>query len=252
MEPKRSYICLGVVERFIITLCFLCLSLAVTRTSPAFFLALILLMALKLHAVPWRSLLHFLRIPLAFALLGLVSIVLVLGTEFRDTVVIISETYVPLSITKSSLQNAEVVLWRAINALLSLYFFIGTTTVKEKSALAGKLHIPNSLIELGVLSFRYIQVLEKKGKEIKQAQRLRLGYVSYRRAFQSIVLLLSTVFLQSMVAFQMNHQALLTRGYTGTLYYRNSNNLPRDRKWLVLLIIVCTIVLLFCYKTFYS
>lgn len=250
MKSKRNYMRLGIIERFTTTLGLLCLSLVVTKTYAALFLVLFLLIVLKLQGVRWYSLFRFLRIPVSFVLLGLVSIMLVLGTEAPDAVFLISKRYIPLSITESSLHDAEVVLWRALNALLSLYFFIGTTTVKEKSALAGKLRIPNSLVELGILSFRYIQLLEQKGKEIRCAQRLRLGYISYRSSFQSTVMLLSTVFLQSMVAFQTNHQALLTRGYTGTLYYRNASHLPKDRKWFIILTIACVVLLLFCYKIF--
>ncbi len=251
MRDVKHRLRLGVLERFVITLGFLLLSLVITHTYAALALMLLLFSYLRLEAVSWRSLLSFLRIPIAFALIGLASIVLVLGANEPDTVLLISERFIPLSITVESLQRGEIVFWRAFNSLLSLYILIATTTVKEKNALADKLRIPGSLIELSVLSFRYIQLLDRKKKEIVIAQELRLGYSSYRKSFRSVALLLSSVFIYSISIFRQNYQALLTRGYSGTLYYSDGyDDLPKDRWWLITLTVLGVFVLVVLYQMF--
>ncbi len=251
MREEKHRLMLGVIERFVITAGFLLLSLVVIHSYAALALTLLLFFYLRFEAVSWRSLLRFLRIPIAFALMGLISIILVLGTNEPDTVLLISKGKIPLSITAESLQRGEIVFWRAFNALLSLYILIGTTTVKEKNALADKLRIPNFLVELSVLSFRYIHLLDRKKKEIIIAQELRLGYSSYRKSFRSVVLLLSSVFIYSISTFRKNYQALLTRGYSGKLYYiGNYENLPKDRWWLIVLILLSVFALLTLYQIF--
>lgn len=250
MKDRERYRTLGVIERFAISVGFLVLGLVITKTLAALLLTLLLLLTLKLQAVSWQSLFHFLRIPLTFAFLGLLSIVLVLGADTPNTLWVISRHYLPLSITVESLQMAEIVLWRVLNTLLALYFLIATTTPKEKNALADKLHIPKSLVELGILSFRYIQLLDKRQREIRMAQRLRLGYASYRKSFRSVVLLLSTVFVHSIITFRMNHQALRTRGYTGVLHYTDTKVFPKDSVWFVVMIFVIVVCVLIFYKSY--
>lgn len=247
-EDRFLFRKIGVIERFAVTVGFLVLSLVVTNSLPAFILTLLLFLWLKVKGVTWLSIFTFLRIPLAFAFFGLLGIVLVLSVSQPDTLWVISREYIPLSITEESLGKAKVVLWRSLNSLLSLYVIIATTSSQEKKALADKLQIPPSVIELGVLSFRYIQLLDKKKQQIATAQRLRLGYVSYRKAFRSSVLLLSTVFIYSLFAFRLNHQALLTRGYTGRLHYSSTDLLPKDRWWFVALVCVAVVSLLICYQ----
>lgn len=238
---------LGIMERFAIASSSLLLSLVITQTLSALLLSLSLLFLLIWQRISVYSLLQFLRIPLIFALLGLLSIVLVLGSEAQGTVFIISKQ-LPLSITESSLESGKIVMWRSLNCLLSLYFIIATTTLNEKIALTNKLFIPKPLVELGILSFRYIHLLEKKRKEILIAQRLRLGYSSYWKSLRSVAMLLSTIFIFSIHTFRMNYQALLLRGYTGQLLYNNSNNSQKDRAWFIILTLFITSFLILSYK----
>lgn len=250
MQSRLWYKRLGVIEQFAIAVAFLVLSLVLTKTLPAFLLMLFILAFLKWNKIKWRELYLFLRIPFVFAFVGLLSIVLVLNAEGSDAIWVLSERYIPLSITEASLQKGEVVLWRAFNSLLSLYIFIAMFSPQEKGYLLAKLRVPQSLVELGVLSFRYIQLLGKKKQEILIAQRLRLGYIGYRRSFRSTVLLLSTVFIYSISAFRMNHQALLTRGYTGTLHYGFAEDFPKDRIWVLLLVFCAVVAVLIVYNVF--
>lgn len=250
-DSKIKVLRLGIIERFVLVVGFLVLSLVLTEMPIAPLLTLVLFFLLKIEKLSWRSIFYFLRIPLAFVVVGLLSIILVLSASEPNTVLLISRKYIPLSITIESLKMGEVVLWRAINALLSLYLLIATTTPKEKNQLAIKLNLPQEIIELGILSFRYIQLLDTKKQQIQLAQRLRLGYTSYRKSFQSTVLLLSTVFIYSASAFRLNHQALLSRGYNGRLYYASDDDFPTDRWWLILTVLVVVALLIFMYKCYF-
>lgn len=241
---------MGVVERFAISAGLLVLSLVITKILPALLLTFALLIALKAQYISWQAIFFFLRIPVFFAILGLLSIVLVLSTDQADTLWVLSKRYFPLSITIESLEKARIVLFRSLNSLLALCVFVTATSIKEKSILAGKLHIPQPLVELGVLSFRYMQLLDKKQREIKVAQRLRLGYRSYRQSFRSLSLLLSTVFFYSVTIFRLNHQALLARGYTGVLHYGDTAASPRDRAWFVGVVVGAVALLLYLYTKY--
>ncbi|PVX52167.1 cobalt/nickel transport system permease protein [Balneicella halophila] len=250
-DNRKSSLKLSIVERFTFTVGLLTMSLVMTETPIAPILSIVLILFLKAERIGWLQILRFLLIPLVFIAVGLISIVLVLGVDEPDTVFVISKKYIPLSITLESLRMGEVVLWRSFNALLSLYFLIATTTPKEKNLLAIKLHLPQEMVELGILSYRYIQVLQKKKEEIRLAQQLRLGYTSYRKSFRSTALLLSTVFIYSAYAFRLNHQALLTRGYNGQLYFNSENNATVERWWLIVLFILLGATLILTYNYYF-
>lgn len=240
---------LGILEKFTLSISFLVMSLVIIRDMFAFILMLCLLSFLLFYNIKLKEILRFLRIPLIFAFFGLLSIILVLGTNENDAFWVISSKYIPLSITNESLAEGKTVLWRVLNSLFSLYILIATTSPIEKNTIAEKLHIPKSLIELGVLSFRYIQILEKKKREIMTSQRLRLGYSSYRKSFNSLALLLSTIFIYSITAFRTNYQALICRGYNGSLYHSpDITNLPKDRWWVLLTFTILTIFILVFYQ----
>lgn len=242
---------LGVLEKLSSSLSFLILSLVITRDIFALFLMFGIVGFLLCYNIKIKNILLFLRIPLIFALLGLLSIILVLEANEHNALWIISQKHIQLSITSQSLAEGKVVLWRVINSLLSLYTLIATTTTIEKNVLAEKLHIPKPLIELGVLSFRYIQILDKKKHEIQTAQRLRLGYHSYKQAFHSSTLLLSTIFIYSITTFRTHHQALLCRGYQGTLYHSTDiTTLARDRWWVLSALVIFTTLVLVFYRMY--
>ncbi len=115
MKQPQKKIPLGVLEQFTISLGFLVLSMVITKTIPALLLTFSLLLYLSVKKVYLRQLLRFLRIPLAFAIIGLLSIVLVLNADENNSVFTISERYIPLSITVESLKRGEIVLWRVPN-----------------------------------------------------------------------------------------------------------------------------------------
>lgn len=223
------------------------LFLALTKTNgftPLVLTALLLIFILIIQKTPFRQLIRFLRIPLFFALFGLFSIILTLGSA-ENSIWVFSSKYISLSITNDSLFQTQTVAWRLLNSLLVFYTLIAYFTRDDFLKICEKTKLPIDLIELGVLSFRYINIVSQKAQEIRTAQQLRLGYTSYRISLNSFSLLLSSVFIYSSVFFKQNYQALICRGYDKQLYYPTKMHHRKDRWWLLIFIIVSYFLLLF-------
>lgn len=233
ISKKKEYLLLGLWEKFVFLFIFLILAITKTKEHTPIYIASVLFFYLFIvQKATIKSVLYFLRIPLFFALFGLLSIVIVLGIS-EDAVWKLSLPYISLSITNESLLHTQTVAYRVFNSLLVFYGLVTSFNRDEYLHICKKLHIPSDLIELGVLSFRYVHILMNKAKEIHIAQQLRLGYVSYRISLSSFSLLLSSVFIYSTIFFRKNYQALLCRGYNKQLFYPIQITAQPHRWWLI-------------------
>ena len=77
--------------------------------------------------------------------------------------------------------------------------------------------VPRTWIEIAVLMYRYIHVFLEQAACVRSAQRVRLGYSSLRRSFQSLGSLAGMVVLRSLDQAEKSHEAMTARGYQGHL-----------------------------------
>ena len=77
--------------------------------------------------------------------------------------------------------------------------------------------VPRTWIEIAVLMYRYLHVFLEQAACVASAQRVRLGYSSLRRSFQSLGSLAGMVILRSLDQAEKSHEAMTARGYQGHL-----------------------------------
>jgi cobalt/nickel transport system permease protein len=65
--------------------------------------------------------------------------------------------------------------------------------------------------------YRYIFILFEQATSVVSAQRVRLGYSSLRQSFRSLGDLSGMVILRSLDQAEKSHEAMIARGYQGTL-----------------------------------
>ena len=104
----------------------------------------------------------------------------------------------PLSIKADGLELALLVLSRSISGICCLYFLALTTPMIELFAVFKASRLPESLIELTMLIYRYIFVFLEIALSIMYAQTIRLGYSNFKRSIKSIGMLTSTLFIRSL------------------------------------------------------
>ncbi|MGD0900502.1 MAG: cobalt ECF transporter T component CbiQ [Thermoguttaceae bacterium] len=87
--------------------------------------------------------------------------------------------------------------------------------------------VPRTWIEIGMLMHRYIFTLLDQAAAVFSAQTLRLGHAGAGRSLRSMGSLAGTVVLRSIDQAQRTHEAMVARGYQGSLWIPRLPSLGR-------------------------
>jgi cobalt/nickel transport system permease protein len=77
--------------------------------------------------------------------------------------------------------------------------------------------VSRTWIEIAILMHRYILILFEQAVSVVSAQKVRLGYSRVRQSFRSLGSLAGMVMLRSLDQAEKSHEAMVARGYQGTL-----------------------------------
>jgi cobalt/nickel transport system permease protein len=89
--------------------------------------------------------------------------------------------------------------------------------------------VPNTWIEIALLMHRYLHLFATQAACVVSAQKIRLGYSRFRLAFRSAGTLAGLVILRSLDQAERTHEAMVARGYRGTMPLRSLPPLPRSQ-----------------------
>ena len=123
----------------------------------------------------------------------------------------------PFIIRADGLELALLVLSRSLSGICCLYFLALTTPMIELFAVFKATKLPESLLELSMLIYRYIFVFLEMALSIKYAQTVRLGYSNFRRSINSMGMLSSTLFIRSWEQGDKLFLAMNSRCYDGKM-----------------------------------
>jgi cobalt/nickel transport system permease protein len=123
----------------------------------------------------------------------------------------------PLSIRTDGFELALLVLSRSISGMCCLYFLALSTPMIELFAVLKASRLPESLIELSMLIYRYIFVFLDMAICIRYAQTVRLGYSNFKRSINSLGMLASTLFIRSWEQGDKLFLAMNSRCYDGKM-----------------------------------
>lgn len=114
-------------------------------------------------------------------------------------------------------QTAIAVSLRALAALSVTLLFAFTVPMPSWLAMLRRLHVPEALLDLILITYRTIFLLDEGQTAILRAQRNRLGYRDARLALRSCGLAASALFVRSIAHSQRLERGLAARNYTGRL-----------------------------------
>lgn len=77
--------------------------------------------------------------------------------------------------------------------------------------------IPKGWVEIALMTYRYIFVLLDDASDIATAQKIRLGYVGFKRSLSSMGVLVGSVLVRSLDQSLRTHEAMTARAYTGEM-----------------------------------
>ena len=122
-----------------------------------------------------------------------------------------------LMMYKDSFNNALLMVSRVLSGTSCLLFLAFTTPMAKISSALKLLKVPDIIIELSMLIYRYIFVVLDELTRMELSQRTRLGYTTFKKSLNSLSLLSTNVFIRAMNRGEKLHIAMESRCYNGKI-----------------------------------
>ena len=183
--------------------------------TPVFIALCMSFSTIALGRMPPKLYFKLLLAPMGFAAAGVLIIAFFSGSG--QELLSFKLIGFPLSIKADGLELALLVLSRSISGMCCLYFLALSTPMIELFAVFKASRLPESLIELTMLIYRYIFIFLDMALSITYAQTIRLGYSNFRRSINSMGMLVSTLFIRSWEQGDKLFLAMNSRCYDGKM-----------------------------------
>ena len=165
--------------------------------------------------IPLKFYLKLVLLPLGFAATGSIVILFFFGTG--GEVFSFEILGYRLVANTEGVEMALLVISRTVSGMSCVFFLALSTPMIELFAVVKRSGIPDSVVELSMLMYRYIFLFLDVAMSIKDAQTIRLGYTNFRRSVYSIAMLASTLFIRSWEQGEKLYIAMDSRCYDGKL-----------------------------------
>ena len=192
----------------------LCVSSA-TPIAPLFIAATMSLITVGLAKIPGRLYSTLLLIPFSFSLLSAAVVAFMHGGG--DQLFAFNVFGISLGIREEGANLALLLIARTFGGMCSLFFIALTTPMLEIFAILKSLGLPDFLVELSMLMYRYIFVFLDQAAMIHNAQVMRLGDAGVKNALNSFSMLSSVLFLRAWEQGERLIVAMDARCYDGKL-----------------------------------
>jgi cobalt/nickel transport system permease protein len=192
----------------------LCVSSA-TPIAPLFIAFTMSLIIVRLAKIPWRFYSTLLLIPLSFALLSAIVVAFMTGTG--DQLFAINVFGLNLGISVDGANLALLLIARTFGGMCSLFFIALTTPMIEIFSELKSLRVPETVIDLSMMIYRYIFVFLDQATVIHNAQVMRLGDAGIKKSLNSFAMLSSVLFLRAWEQGERLIIAMDARCYNGKL-----------------------------------
>jgi len=215
--------------------------------QPITLLAVIFLMhGVMLYAkIPVSYLLQLWLTPLAFLVTGLISVIVSGSLEAFPALVLWQIGPLYLGVTMSGLITAQGLLLHSTAAVSCLFMLATTTPVAHIAAYLSRCAPLRLLMEISLLTYRFIFVFLACVGQIYLAQQSRLGYAGMGRSLKSLSLLAANVGRKSFITATDLYTALLARNYNDQLVFQYSRQLVKP----VRLILIAGLLAALCATT---
>lgn len=159
-----------------------------------------------------------LKIPMFFLVLGIGLNLINISFENKDYIFNINILGLYIGTTEFAVKSSVNILLRAMSCIISIYFLILTTPFNQLIIVLKKLHIPHTLIELMILIYRFIFIFIEESEEIYKSQQLKFGYTNLKTSYNSMSLLIKTLFFRMMRRYEDMSTSLDIKLYDGKFH----------------------------------
>jgi cobalt/nickel transport system permease protein len=179
-----------------------------------FMTALILFIA----RVDMKLYIKCLKIPIIFLIIGIGLNLINISFENKDYIFNVNILGLYIGTTEFAVKSSVNILLRAMSCIISIYFLILTTPFNQLIIVLKKLYIPHTLIELMILIYRFIFIFIEESEEIYKSQQLKFGYTNLRTSYNSMSLLIKTLFFRMMRRYEDMSISLDIKLYDGKFH----------------------------------
>lgn len=104
---------------------------------------------------------------------------------------------------------------RVLAGITTMLFLTMSTAINKLIFAAKWFHVPNAVLEVLTITYRYIFVLFEEMATIKNARKTRLGFSSYRRTIESFGDLSGIIIIRTLDKSERLYKSMKSRGYNG-------------------------------------
>jgi cobalt/nickel transport system permease protein len=122
-----------------------------------------------------------------------------------------------ISSSPAMLQNALLIVTRVMGCASAMNFLALTTPMVEVIQLLRRLRVPDLIIDLMTLMYRFIFVLLDSLNQMVLAQEVRLGFNGWRNSLRSVAQIAANLFIDAFRRSQRLQTALEGRGWEDAL-----------------------------------
>lgn len=185
----------------------------------------------------------WLRVPLRLACmrllgpLGILLVLLILQAFFTKGAPILewNPGGLHLVATKEGLDRGFLLACRGLAGVCVLMLLGFVTPAYRVFHALRWLRVPEGWVETAMLVYRYVFALLEEVAEVAAAQRVRLGYSSFRRSMVSFGVLAGTVIVRSMDQAFRTYEAMKLRGYKDRIPFAALPPMNTRDKWCTML-----------------
>lgn len=206
-------------KKFIIGMLLLILSLI----NPFNYISLLIIALMSfvivvIAKIELKDYLHFIKIPLTFLIISIMMILLNFSHNKEIFLYSIKIGNLYVGVTNESLKSAMHLFFRALSCLTCIYFIMLTTPFYQLIFVFKKLHLPDVVLEISMLMYRFIFIFMEEVSDIRKSQELRFGYINLKNGYNSFGLLVSMLFKRMMIRYDEMSIALDMKLYDGTFH----------------------------------
>ena len=202
---------------FSVTALILCVSAADAFVGITVACSMIFFMCL-LGRVPFGKVLVLLRLPMLFLTVSCLVILLEIHPEATG-LWSFSIGKLFFCVTSYSLNQAVTLFFQAMGAVCCLYFLSSSTPMPQLIEVLRRCHVPELVIELMYLIYRYLFLLLDAQEKMTIAATSRLGYQGNLRSLSTAGRISGTLLASSFRRSRQCFDAMESRGYDGNLRF---------------------------------
>ena len=179
--------------------------------------------------IDFKNYIHLLKIPVVFLVIS-ITMTLVSITPNPKLLIYsfnIGNTYIGVS--NQSINTSINILFRAMSCLTCVYFIMLTTPFNQLIFLFKRAHIPDTVIELSMLIYRFIFIFMEEVSDISKSQELRFGYINLKTSYKSFGLLGRLLYKRMMIRYEDMCISLDVKLYDGTFHMVGDKNVQNKK-----------------------